>query len=152
MLEAASRAKLAPISFIRSPRLGVTNLNLLPGRLAPTRRQDRSEIIPVSDAESIQALIEKGSISAQISSDDRVTIECESQGVTLTESMRADFDYDGVEEILVQMHYYISGASFRSLDIGLLCRRHADSMFERQSLDADWPRAQSSHQIARIMR
>jgi hypothetical protein len=152
VLEAASRAKLAPISYIRSPRLGVTNLNLLPGKLAPTHRQDRSKIISVSDADSIQTLIEKGSISAQISSDARVTIECESQGVTLTELMRADFDYDGVEEILVQMHYYISGASFRSLDIGLLCRRNLDSMFECQSWDADLHSAQSRHQIARIMR
>lgn len=152
VLEAASCAKLAPISYIRSPRLGVTNLNLLPGRLAPTRRQDRSEIISVSDDDSIQTLIDKGSVSAQILSHARVTIECESQGVTLTELMRADFDYDRVEEILVQMHYYIIGGSFRSLDIGLLSRRYLDSMFERQSLHADWSRAQSLHQIARITR
>ena len=152
VLEAASRAKLAPISFIRSPRLGVTNLNLLPGTLAPTHRQDRSEIVSVSNADSIQTLIEKGSIKAQISSDIRVTIECEDQGVILTELMRADFNHDGVEEILVQLLYYISGASFRSHDIGLLCRRNLDQMFECQSLDADWPTAQSRHQIARIMR
>jgi hypothetical protein len=130
MLEAASRARLAPISYIRSPRLGVTNLDLLPGLLAPTRRQDRSEIVSVSEADSIQTLIEKGSISVQILSNSRVTIECEEQGVTMTELMRADFDYDGVEEILVQMHYFINGATFRSLDIVLLRRRNPDSMFE----------------------
>jgi hypothetical protein len=152
VLEAASRAKLAPISYIRSPLLGVTNLNLLPGLLAPTRRHDRSEIISVSDTDSIQTLIEKGSINAQISSDARITIECESQGVTLTELMRADFDNDGVEEILVQMHFYISGASFRALGIGLLRKRNLDSMFEYQSWDADLSRSQRSHQIARIMR
>ncbi|MGA3080027.1 MAG: HNH endonuclease signature motif containing protein [Terracidiphilus sp.] len=151
-LEAASHAKLAPISYIRSPRLGVTDLNLLPGKLAPTWRMDGSEIFPVSDTDSIQTLFEKGSISAQISSDARITIECEDHGVTLTELMRADFDYDGVEEILVQMHFYIKGATFRHLSIGLLRRRNPDLMFEYQSWDADWPRAQSRHQIARIMR
>jgi hypothetical protein len=152
VLEAASCAKLAPISYIRSPRLGVTNLNLLPGKLAPTWRLDGSEIISVSDADSIQTLFEKGSIRTQILSDVRVTIECKDHGVTLTELMRADFDYDGVEEILVQMHFYINGATFRALSIGLLHRRGLDSMFEYQSWDADWPRAQSRHQIARVMR
>jgi hypothetical protein len=132
--------------------LGVTNLNLLPGPLAPTRFLDGSEIVSVSDADSIQTLIEKGSISVQISSDARVTIECEDHGVTLTELMRADFDYDGVEEILVQMYFYINGASFGHLSIGMLRRRYQDSMFEYQSWDADWPSAQSLHQIARIMR
>jgi len=152
VLEAASCAKLAPISYIRSPRLGVANLNLLPGKLSPIWRNDRSEIISVSDADSIQTLIEKGSISAQISTDARVTIESEDHGVTLTELMRADFDYNGVEEILVQKYYYIKGATFRDLDIGLLRRRNLDSMFEYQSWDDDLHRAQSRYQIARIMR
>jgi hypothetical protein len=152
MLEAASRAKLAPISYVRSPRLGVTNFNLLPGKLAPTWRLDRSEIVPVSDFDSIQTLFEKWRISLRILSDVCVTMECEDHGVTLTELMRADFDFDGVEEILVQMHFYIKGATFRHLSIGLLRRRNPDSMFEWQSWDADWPRAQSRHQIDRIMR
>ena len=142
MLEAASRAKLAPISYIRSPRLGVTNLNLLPRKLAPTQRSDGSEIISESDTNSIQTLFEKGSISTQISSDARVTIECEDHGVILTELMRADFDYDGVEEIFVQRRFYIKGGTFGALSIGLLRRRHLDSMFEYQLWDADWPRAE----------
>jgi hypothetical protein len=152
VLEAASCAKLAPISYIRSPRLGVTNLNLFPSKLAPTKRLDRSEIILVSDVDSIQSLHEKGSISVQISSDSRVAIECEDHGVILTELMRADFDYDGIEEILVQEHFYIKGATFRALNICLLCRRYVDSMFEFQLWDVDWSKAQDRYQIARIMR
>jgi hypothetical protein len=152
VLEAASCAKLAPISYIRSPRLGVTNLNLFPTKLAPTKRLDRSEIISVSDVDSIQSLLEKGYISVEISSDSRVTIECEDQGVILTELMRADFDYDGVEEILVQEHFYIKGGTFRAHNICLLRRRYLDSMFEFQLWDADWSRAQSRYEIARAMR
>jgi hypothetical protein len=152
VLEAASCAKLAPISYIRSPRLGVTNLDLLPGLLAPTQWSDASEIISESDTNSIQTLLVKGIISTYTSSDDCVTIECESQGVTLTELMRADFDNDGVEEILVQSHYYFKGGTFRHLWVGLLRRRSLDSMFEFQLWDADWPKAQSRYQIARIMR
>ena len=60
----------------------------------------------------------------------------------LTELMRADFDYDGVEEILVQRRFYIKGGTFGALSIGLLRRRHLDSMFEYQLWDADWPRAE----------
>jgi hypothetical protein len=72
--------------------------------------------------------------------------------VTLTELMRADFDYDGVEEILIQMYFYIKGATFRHLSIGMLRRRYLDSMYEYESWDADWPTAQFRHQIARITR
>jgi hypothetical protein len=152
VLEAASRAKLAPISYIRSPRLGVTNLNLFPGKLAPTLRGDGSKIISDSDTNSLQTLFERGSIDVEIRSDTCIAIECEDHGVIITELMRADFDNDGVEEILIQEHFYIKGATFRALNIVLLRRRYLDSMFEFQLWDADWPKAQSRHQIARIMR
>jgi len=152
MLEAASCAKLAPISYIRSPRLGLTNLNLLPARLAPTWRLDGSEIISKQDATTIQEFLDTRSISAQIHSNTQVSIECEDHGVTLTELMRADFDDDGVEEILFKSHFYIKFATFRSLSIGLLRKRDLVSMFEYQSWNSEIEMAQYRHQMARIMR
>ena len=47
-----------------------------------------------------------------------VGIRVQDHGVTLTELMRADFDDDGLEEILITVHYYIKFATFRLLSIG----------------------------------
>jgi hypothetical protein len=152
ILEAASQARLASVSYIRSPRVGVTNFSLLSARLAPTRRADRSEIISLAGYTTIQELVEAGSISAEILSDTEVKIECQDQGVTLTELMRADFDEDGVEEVLIKEHFYIKSASFRSLSISLLSKKDPVSPLEYQSWDAQVAIAQDRHQIARILR
>jgi len=152
ILEAASRARLAPTSFIRSPRLGVANLRLLPAALAPTKRLDRSEIVSRAGCTTIQELVEAGSISARVLSDTSVEIECQDQGITVNELTRADFDNDGVEEILIKVHSYIKFATHRSLGIGLLRKKDAGSLFEYQSWDSELKMAQHRHQIARIMR
>lgn len=152
ILEAASRAKLAPTSYIRSPRLGVANLKLLPATLAPTKRLDRSNIVSQSGCTTIQELVETGSISAGVLSDTEVGIECEEHGITLTELMRADFDDDGVEEILIKAHSHTKFATFRSLSIGLLRKEDAASLFEYQPWNREIEMAQYRHQIAPIMR
>ena len=132
ILEAASRARLAPISYIRSPRQGVTNFGMLPATLAPTKRSDQSDIVSTSGGTTIQELVEAGSISANILSDTEVEFECQDHGVALTELMRADFDDDGVEEILIKVNSYIKFATFRSLSVGLLGKKDAASPFEYQ--------------------
>jgi hypothetical protein len=152
VLEAASRAKLAPVSYIRSPRYGVRSFGLLPAQLAPTIRADRSDLVPRSDCATLQELIEAGTISAEILSDREVVIDCQGHGVALTELMRADFDGDGVEEILIKTHFYIKFATFRSLGVGLLRRNDRVALFEYQPWDSEIEMAQHRHQIARIMR
>ena len=152
ILEAASRARLAPISYIRSPRHGVTNFRLLPATLAPTKFLDGSDIVSQSGCTTIQELVEAGTITAEVLSEAQIGIECQDHGVALTELMRADFDDDGVEEILIKLHSYIKSATFRSLSIGLLRKKDAASLFEYQSWDREIKMAQKRHQIARIMR
>lgn len=152
ILEAAWRAKLAPISYIRSPRMGLANLEMLPAKLAPTWRNDGSEIIQQSDSATIQEFVEAGVISVEIQSDTAVGIECEDHGVILSELMRADLDGDGVEEILIKVHSYIKFATHRSLWIGLLRRKDAVSPFECQLWDSETVMAQRRHHIARAMR
>lgn len=152
ILEAASRARLAPISYIRSPRNGVTDFSLLPATLAPTKRLDRSDIVSLAGCSTIQELVEVGSISARILSDTSVEIECQDQEIVLTELMRADFDNDGVEEILIKSHFCIKLGTLRYLRIGLLRKNDAAAPFEYQSWDSEIEAAQHRHQIARIMR
>lgn len=152
ILEAASRARLASVSYIRSPRVGVTNFSMLSARLAPTRRADRSDIISLAGYTTIQELVEAGSISAEILSDTEVKIECQDQGVTLTELMRADFDEDGVEELLIKEHFYIKSCSLRSLSVSLLSKKDPVLPLEYESREARIEMAQHRHQIARILR
>lgn len=152
MLDAASCAKIPPISYIRRPRLGLKNLDLLPAQIAPTWKGDGSNITMKSDASTIQEFLEAGNISVQVRADTLVSIEVEDQGVALTELMRADFDDDGVEEILVKKHFYIKFGTLRSLSIGLLRKRDPDSIFEYESWDSATDLAQLRHEIARAMR
>ena len=105
-----------------------------------------------SDASTIQELLDARDITVQIHSDTVVSIEVEDQGVALTELMRADFDDDGVEEILVKKHFYVKLGTLRSLSIGLLRKRDLNSIFEYESWDSATDLAQLRHQIARAMR
>jgi 5-methylcytosine-specific restriction endonuclease McrA len=152
ILEAASRARLAPVSYIRSPRVGVTDFSLLSARLAPTRFANGSEIISLADCTTIQELVEAGYISAEILSDTEVKIECRDHGVTLTEIMRADFDEDGVEEMLIKEHFYIKSATFRTMNLSLLCKKDPASPLEYQPWDAEIEMAQRRYKIARASR
>ena len=64
--------------------------------------------------------------------------------LSLTELMRADFDDDGTEEILVLQSIYATGGTFRALEIGLLHKPHAHSEIEYSTwdVDANWAQAQ----------
>lgn len=130
----------------------MTDFSLLPATLAPTTRSDRSDIVSLSGCTTIQELVEAGSISARILSDSSVEIECQDQGIVLTEPMRADFDNDGVEEILLESRFYVKFVTLRFLRIDLLRKNDAVAPFEYQSWDCEIEAAQHRHQIARIMR
>ncbi len=152
VLEAASRARLAPISYIRSPRLGLANLNLLPAKMVPAWHLDGSETTSKPDTTTIQDLLDAKSIYAHIHSDKEVSIHCKDHVVILTELMRADFDDDGLEELLVKKYSYIEYAAFRSLSICLLRKVGPASIFEYQLWNSEIEAAQYRYQIARIMR
>jgi len=152
ILEAASRARLATISYIRSPRSGITDFGLLPATLAPIRHSHRSDLASLSESATIKDLIKAGTISASILSETQIGMECDGHGIIMTELMRADFDDDGVEEILLEIRYYIKLGTFRQLSIGLLHKRDAESPFDYRLWNAEIEMAQHRHQIARIMR
>jgi hypothetical protein len=64
--------------------------------------------------------------------------------LSLTELIRADFDGDGIEEVLVLQRIWATGGSFRAVEVGLLRRPTADSKIEYSTwdLDANWAEAQ----------
>ena len=70
----------------------------------------------------------------------------------MTELMRADFDEDGVEEVLIKEHFYIKSGSFRSLSVSLLSKKDPVSPLEYQPWGGEIEMAQRRHNIARIFR
>jgi hypothetical protein len=71
--------------------------------------------------------------------------------LSLTELMRADFDGDGIEEILVLQRIYATAGTFRALEIGLLHKPHAHSEIEYSTwdVDANWAQAQKKLHMER---
>lgn len=72
--------------------------------------------------------------------------------LSLTELMRADFDGDGIEEILVLQRIYATAGTFRALEIGLLRKAHPQSEIEYStwSVDANWAQAQRKLHMERM--
>jgi hypothetical protein len=154
LLEAASRARLAAISYIKSPHTGVADLHLLPANLLPWVSEEQMQDIANLSTYSFQSLLSANTISILSVSSYHVDVVIGDLGTSLQELLRADFDGDGIEEILVQRIIYATGGTFRDYGIGLLRRPEADVQFnfEYWTPNDDWVRAQRGTHIARIMR
>lgn len=135
-LAALARATLAARSYIADPRVGLADVHLLPYSLFPDVAAG-SEDGRENDDSSYADKIESGSlVIRRVSSHLLVVEEPEGMGQQLIEVVRADFDGDGLEEMLV--HEY-SWATHGTLGFGgafLLARRTPDGPLEPTALPA----------------
>jgi len=154
LLEAASCAQIAALSYIKSPHIGVADLHLLPAYLLPQICDEQKRDIANLSTSSFQSLLSSNKISILSVSSNHVSVVIGDFGTHLQELLRADLDGDGIEEILVQRIIYATGGTFRAYGIGLLRRPEADVplSFEDWAQNGDWVRAQRDTHIARIMR
>jgi hypothetical protein len=154
LLEAASCARLAAISYVKSPHVGLADLRLLPAYLVPGVRSGESEGGGDLFADSIQALLYAKKVSVASFSSSHLGVISGDFGTSLQELLRADLDGDGIEEILIQRIIYAVGGTFRHYEVGLLRRPEPDVpfSFEDWAPNENWTRSQGDAQIARIMR
>lgn len=154
LLEAASRARLAAISYIKSPHVGVADLYLLPAYLLPRVGDEQKQDGESLSSSSLQSFLSAKKISILSVSSDQLSVVIGDIGMLLQELLRADLDGDGIEEILVQRTIYATQGTFRAYEIGLLRRPEPDVglTFGDWAQNGDWARAQREIHIARIMR
>jgi hypothetical protein len=135
VLEAASRAQIPAISYLKSPHVGVADLNLLAAAVLPAISPDGQAMIEALGKVSLRDLALSNKITIIDVSSTRLNVAFEGLGVVLKELLRADLDGDGAEEILVQYYTYAIGGTLGVSSIGLLRRSSSEALLEYES----WP-------------
>lgn len=125
LLDALDGAIVADKSFISEPRAGITDLHLMPFAFFPglERPPDPPPI------ETYQDMVDKGSLVVKRVKHNSLAVESHDLGQHLIEVARADFNGDGVEEILVYEYCYAIGGTLRWASTRLLGRQNHNEPF-----------------------
>jgi hypothetical protein len=130
VLRAIEMAKVALASYIREPYLGVADIALLPTSLLPSFSPDEDRQNGDFSAQSLAELCHDGRIKITDVGSRTLRFHWGYDGAILTELLRADFDGDGLEEVLVQNYWYATEGTLGYGSIGILRRTGPDSIFE----------------------
>ena len=144
-LNALSNASLPRESFISDTEVGIINLELLPFSVFPYLGETKSLQEAKRDSETTYhqkietgelVVIEKTKHVLQIQENDMVQ--------SLREMVRADFNNDGIEDILLFEYHWVRKGSLRFGGIIVLTRKSMNGKFEVvRPLD---PKQSSSYQ------
>jgi len=128
LLRALEAASTPNISHIANPRVGVVDLHLLQFSLFPNIGEEPESQEP--DA-TFQSKIDDGTLVVRrIKQNLLVVEEHEGMGQQLIEVMRADFNGDGVEDILLFEYCYATHGTLGYGGIRILTRKNSTSRFE----------------------
>lgn len=118
-------------SFISNPREEVIDLALLPLSLFPVLSDIEQTYGYNIENVTYQDQVEKGLL--KVTGMGENWLSCEGDGLKqhLTEVARADFNNDGIEDILLSESVSVTRGSFRSYKITILTRKSVDGKFEK---------------------
>ncbi len=125
LLNALERAAAPRQSYISNPKVGITNLELMPFSVFPYASDEE-----IKSGATFQTKIKNGELRVVEKNQNTLTTEEIDTGQFLQEVVRADFNDDGIEDIfLFEYHYAIRG-TFGSGGVIVLTRKSADGKFE----------------------
>lgn len=129
VLEAASTPN---VSYIADPRVGVVDLHLLPFSLFPYIGEEPE----CHDTEATyQSKTDDGTLVVRRIKQNLIVIEeNEGMGQQLIEVVRADFNGDGVEDVLLFEYCYATHGTLGYGGIKVLTRKDSTSRFEKLAL------------------
>ena len=118
-------------SFIPNPKEGVIDLALLPLSLFPVLTDIEQRYGYSIENVTYQDQVEKGLL--KVTGMGENWLSCEEEGLKqhLIERVRADFNSDGIEDILLSESVHATGGTFRFHQITILTRKSVDGMFEK---------------------
>ncbi len=132
LLRALEAAATPEASFIADPRVGIVDLHLLPFSFFPQIGGEPESSEP--DA-TYQSKIEDGSLLVRrIKQNALVIEEPEGMGQQLIEVARADFNGDGVEDILLFEYCYATHGTLGYGGVKILTRKGRNNRFENVAL------------------
>jgi hypothetical protein len=126
------KATQAERSFISSPRVGITDLHLLPYRLFPNISPDLTE---EQLSGTYQDKLSEGTVVVKKVRQNSITVESNYMGQNIIEVARADFDGDGIEDILLFEYAWATGGTLGFGKIRVFTRKSAGGMFEEVAMD-----------------
>lgn len=130
-LFALKDAQPAKKSFIAKPKLGLSNLNLIPEQvLSDIWAEEEAAEKRKTSRRTISQLVAKKEIKADRKRKDRLWLSDGSMDTYLTEIGRADFDVDGTEDIFVFTSEYATSGSLRIYGHLLLTKPSRSSIFQ----------------------
>jgi len=126
LLTALQAAQAPSQSFVSDPRVGVVDLNLLPYSFFPVFTEHTAS----ATTESYQDKVDDGTLVVKRVRANMLTIESpDLMGQVLIEVVRADFNGDGIEDILLFEYCYAIGGTMSWGAPRLLTRTSDDAMF-----------------------
>jgi hypothetical protein len=135
MLTALEACRPSANSFIRSPRVGLCDIDLLPTSLLLYVGEDAKSIASITTHATIGEAVRARKVSVVQVSSSFLTVEFAGDGTHMREILRADLDGDGYEDLLVSRYQYAVGGS---LGLGLepvaLARRSPDEPFTQTKI------------------
>lgn len=108
MLTAAASLRMPLTSFIRTPYVGLADLDLLPSSLLLCLSTDDRERVEAFGSLSLGDLSRSGELRLLDVASSQISLEWRSMGLMLREIGRADFDGDGIEDILCECYVWVT--------------------------------------------
>ena len=131
LLKALEIASVAKESFITDPEVGVANVELLPFSLFPHIGEYKSRQAFARDLQTTyQQKIETGELVVIEKAKHVLKIQDAGLVQWLREVVRADFNNDGIEDVLVDAGYRVTRGTHSSYGIIVLTRKSMTGKFE----------------------
>lgn len=131
LLSSLQAATTPERSFIADPRVGIVDLQLIPFSFFPSLGDEPQEDDP---AASYQSKVDDGTIVIKRLRQNTLCVEePEGMGQQLIEVARADFNSDGIEDILLFEYCYATHGTLGFGGIRILTRKTANGLFEALS-------------------
>jgi 5-methylcytosine-specific restriction endonuclease McrA len=145
-IRAMLAAKVADLSYVRNPKRGVYDLELLPVTLLPIlSSDDEEEISKMHHAgTSIQDLVQSGKVIVEERSSHYLSLKYQGMGAAYWEIMRADLNDDGIEDILISHYKYALEGTLGVGAISILQRKSAIAKFELLAGDELLPESEGA--------
>lgn len=130
LLKALQAATTPLRSFVSKPHVGVVDLELLPFSMFPVLGPDEEGV--ATNLSTYQDKVNDGSLVVTQVRQNLLSIQRSGGGMAqhLIEVARADFNGDGLEDILLFHYFYVTDGTFGSGGILILTRKTPDGLFE----------------------
>lgn len=133
LLAGAESVRIPLISYIRSPHLGVPDLHLFPPSMLPCVSPDDERAVADLGNVSLADLLARREIKIIDVSSNEISLEWH-WGLMVREVCRADFDGDGIEDILCECYLWAPEGTLGFGWTNVLSRKSAEAGFSVSEL------------------